>query len=150
MASKKITALTAYATPLDTDVLPIVDLVGNETKKIKVGDLLTAVSVMPKVYKAYISQYGVADPTVVEIINTIGAIVWTRSAGGTYIGTLAGAFPAATTFFMLGGNTQGLGTTSKAYIQRASDNILEIYTYDSGALDDDVMQDTSIIIEVYP
>ena len=37
--SKKITQLTAYAAPVSTDVLPIVDVAGAETKKITVADL---------------------------------------------------------------------------------------------------------------
>ena len=40
MADKKITELVALTDALDTDVLPIVDIGGNETKKITKADLL--------------------------------------------------------------------------------------------------------------
>lgn len=40
MANVKITELTAYTNPANTDVVPIVDLVNDQTKKITVADLL--------------------------------------------------------------------------------------------------------------
>lgn len=40
MANVKISDLTAYTDPVATDVLPIVDLVNDQTKKVKVEDLL--------------------------------------------------------------------------------------------------------------
>jgi hypothetical protein len=47
----------------------------------------------PLVYKADLSQSGTDAPVVeAEFINTIGAIVWTRTGVGVYRGTLAGAF----------------------------------------------------------
>lgn len=44
------------------------------------------------VYEALISQSGSSAPTVSILKNTIGAIVWTRTAAGNYTGTLTGAF----------------------------------------------------------
>jgi len=52
-------------------------------------------------YIALISQSSTADPTVIELENTIGPIVWTRSAVGIYFGTLTGAFTADKTYVML-------------------------------------------------
>jgi len=40
MANIKITDLTAYTDPLNTDVLPIVDVGANVTKKVSIADLL--------------------------------------------------------------------------------------------------------------
>lgn len=40
MADKKISELTAITDPADADILPIVDLAGNETKKVTVANLL--------------------------------------------------------------------------------------------------------------
>lgn len=55
-----------------------------------------------KVYSALISQAGVAAPTVVVLQNTLpGAIVWTRSSPGVYVGTLAGAFTANKTWMII-------------------------------------------------
>jgi hypothetical protein len=49
-------------------------------------------------YIALISQSSTADPTVIELENTIGPIVWTRKAVGEYDGTLTGAFTANKTY----------------------------------------------------
>jgi hypothetical protein len=54
-----------------------------------------------KKYIALILQTGTADPTVIELENTIGAINWTRAAVGSYQGTLTGAFTANKTSVML-------------------------------------------------
>src|SRR6056300_629487 len=40
MANIKITDLTAYTDPLNTDVLPIVDVTSDTTKKVSIADLL--------------------------------------------------------------------------------------------------------------
>ena len=40
MANVKITELTAYTNPASTDVVPIVDLVNDQTKKVTIADLL--------------------------------------------------------------------------------------------------------------
>lgn len=45
MADKKITELTALTDALDDDVLPIVDIAGNETKKITKANLLKQIKV---------------------------------------------------------------------------------------------------------
>jgi len=39
MANKKISELNTYTTPIDTDLLPIVDITNNETKKITLLDI---------------------------------------------------------------------------------------------------------------
>jgi hypothetical protein len=49
-------------------------------------------------YVALITQSGTNDPTVVELENTIGPIIWTRKATGIYSGTLSGAFTANKTY----------------------------------------------------
>ena len=45
MADKKITELVALTDALDADVLPIVDIAGNETKKITKANLLKQIKV---------------------------------------------------------------------------------------------------------
>jgi len=52
-------------------------------------------------YIALISQSSTAAPTVIELENTIGPIVWTRTAVGIYSGTLTGAFTANKTYVTL-------------------------------------------------
>ena len=44
-------------------------------------------------YIALISQSSTSAPTVIELENTIGPIVWTRSGTGVYYGTLTDMFP---------------------------------------------------------
>lgn len=45
MANLKISELTAYTTPISTDVLPIVDVTTSTTKKITYANLATALGV---------------------------------------------------------------------------------------------------------
>jgi hypothetical protein len=49
-------------------------------------------------YVALITQSGTNDPTVIELENTIGPIIWTRKVTGEYSGTLTGAFTANKTY----------------------------------------------------
>jgi len=51
-----------------------------------------------KKYIALITQTSTSAPTVIELENTIGPIVWTRKATGEYSGTLTGAFTANKTY----------------------------------------------------
>jgi hypothetical protein len=52
-------------------------------------------------YIALITQSGTNDPTVVELENTIGPIIWTRSVTGLYNGTLSTAFTLDKTYVMI-------------------------------------------------
>jgi len=54
-----------------------------------------------KKYIAFISQSSTADPTVIELENTIGPILWTRSVTGLYNGTLSTAFTLDKTYVMI-------------------------------------------------
>ena len=49
-------------------------------------------------YIALITQTSTSAPTVIELENTIGPIVWTRKTTGEYVGTLTGAFTANKTY----------------------------------------------------
>ena len=63
--------------------------------------------------------------------NTIGNIVWTWSADGIWIGTLAGAFPATKTYCQLGQT----GSSTFLYdVYRISDDQIEIDLYDSNGV----------------
>jgi hypothetical protein len=52
-------------------------------------------------YIALISQSSTSDPTVIELENTIGPIVWTRVSAGIYEGTLTGVFTVNKTYVMI-------------------------------------------------
>ena len=54
-----------------------------------------------KKYIALITQTSTNAPTVIELENTIGPIVWTRTAVGQYDGTLTGAFIANKTYLTI-------------------------------------------------
>ena len=49
-------------------------------------------------YIALITQTSTSAPTVIELENTIGPIIWTRKTTGEYSGTLTGAFTANKTY----------------------------------------------------
>ena len=51
-----------------------------------------------KKYIALITQSSTSAPTVVELENTIGPIIWSRKTTGEYSGTLSGAFTASKTY----------------------------------------------------
>jgi len=95
---RQIFQLTDRALAL-TDVLPSQDAAGAiEAGKSTFQDIKDLIG--PKCYKAFIAQTGTAAPTMTVINNDLSAaIVWTRSSAGVYVGTLAGAFLAAKTFF---------------------------------------------------
>lgn len=108
-----------------------------------------------KIYKANLTQTGVAAPEVTIIDNTLGsAIVWTYSDVGIYKGTLAGAFPLARTDKNIqnGGNDTSEGVYS---IQTADDfNVNEVWISTSlivmGTLTgtDEMLQNTTVTIIV--
>ena len=77
-----------------------------------------------KKYIALISQSSTAAPTVVELENTIGPIIWTRSATGIYFGTLAGVFTADKTYVML----SNVVLNSIVLSKRRDNNSIEINT----------------------
>ena len=77
-----------------------------------------------KKYIALISQSSTAAPTVIELENTIGPIVWTRTAVGVYFGTLAGVFTLDKTYVMLS-NVELNGIVTA---ERRDNNSIEINT----------------------
>jgi hypothetical protein len=77
-----------------------------------------------KKYIALISQSSTAAPTVIELENTIGPIVWTRTAVGIYFGTLAGVFTLDKTYVML----SNVETNSIVMAERRDNNSIEINT----------------------
>lgn len=90
--------------------------------------------VVPKRYRALITQTGPSVPTVTVLENTLGGtVVWTRIAAGEYRGTLTGAFPVNKYFAPMpsGGldtdsNSGGGGSVYNYY--RGTDNYVVILT----------------------
>ena len=100
-------------------------------------------------YIALISQTSTSAPTVIELENTIGPIVWTRSSTGTYIGTLTGAFTLDKTYVML----SNVELNSIVMAKRRDNNSIEINTTNlhspSAALHDGHLNKNTLEIRVY-
>jgi hypothetical protein len=77
-----------------------------------------------KKYIALISQSSTAAPTVIELENTIGPIVWTRISTGVYEGTFAGAFTLDKTYTTL----SQVATNSIALVYRKTIDTIKIET----------------------
>jgi hypothetical protein len=77
-----------------------------------------------KKYIALITQSSTAAPTVIELENTIGPIVWTRTAVGEYEGTLTGAFTSNKTYVTL----SQVYTNSIVVVYRKTNDVIEIET----------------------
>lgn len=123
---------------------------GNPDNEANGWQLYEAFRKLTKPYKSYTAlanqvSTGAPDLTVLGF-NEIGAIVWTRSGAGEYVGTLAGAFPAATTFVPVGGGVPG---AQEYFIRRITDNEIQIQTRNGGNLGDNVLVNSPIEIRVY-
>ena len=77
-----------------------------------------------KKYIALITQSSTSAPTVIVLENTIGPIIWTRTAVGVYFGTLTGAFTASKTYVTLSNVERNSIVLSK----RRDNNSIEINT----------------------
>jgi len=101
-----------------------------------------------KKYVALISQSSTSAPTVHELENTIGPIVWTRSAVGNYLGTLTGAFTANKTYAMIS-NVEPNGIVRIG----TGLNFISIITTDlhnpTAALHDSHLKNNTLEIRVY-
>jgi hypothetical protein len=95
-----------------------------------------------------ITQSRTNDPTVIELENTIGPIVWTRKATGEYSGTLTGAFTANKTYATL---SQTLADSIVMISTTANDTILITTNLHSptAALHDSHLSNNTLEIRVY-
>jgi hypothetical protein len=102
-----------------------------------------------KVYTCEISQLGTSAPTATVYENTLGGtVVWTRSATGTYIGTLTGAFTTKTIGFANIGKAN-LGNQYDIYWESNTVNTFVIQTRENGTRADSVLVEASLEIRVY-
>ncbi len=110
----------------------------------------------PLVYKALLTETGTAAPSAVELENTVGLIVWTRSNTGIYAGTLTGAFATPTSLVVGTAIPSGAGHYSVATLVRTDDNSVTINTWDvtaatgAAALADALLSSTYVEITVWP
>lgn len=90
---------------------------------------------------------GISAPAVTLLTNGLsGAIVWTYSAVGTYIGTLSGAFTENKTVF----SYPPLGDDKAVTVEWTSANVITVKTYETGALKDGLLVKFPLTIKVYP
>lgn len=106
-------------------------------------------------YVASLSQTGTDAPTVVRVFyNTLGGIpVWSYNGVGSYVATLAGAFPVNTAPFSLPILNTNAGTIQGIVGTRGTANTYVLQTFDSGDLttpSDDILNSTVVTIVAYP
>ncbi|MBK8990155.1 MAG: hypothetical protein IPM39_29510 [Chloroflexi bacterium] len=99
-------------------------------------------------YVALLSQVGGNAPSAAVLKNTIGTITWSRVGEGNYIGTRTGAFPSGKTVVLVGTViTEMIFMTAG----RANNNQISVSTMaNDGNYYDDNLQETAIVIRVYP
>lgn len=92
-----------------------------------------------KSYVALMSQTGTAAPTVIELENSLGNIVWTRNGVGVYEGTLSGAFLLEKTFIITAVSGEDCdvlngGGGNPYNVYRSGDNYISITSGSDGVL----------------
>lgn len=103
-----------------------------------------------KVYVASLTQTGTDAPVATVLENTLGGtVVWSYSGVGDYVGTLAAAFPSSKTAVFMQGFYAGSGFAEQFCAKRASDNTIQLDSATSGALDNNILDNTAIEIRVY-
>lgn len=100
-----------------------------------------------KEYKAIVNQTGNSAPTFVAFKNDIGAIVWTYTGNGSYLGTLANAFPQDKTF-VLTGNPKN--NNERVFAYRASDDEIVIESLQGGINTNSVIVEVALYIIILP
>jgi len=105
---------------------------------------------MVKKYSGFISQIGIANPTVSLFSNDISAPDWVRVGVGTYTLTKKDAFPTGKTVPIDDTYTDQAGNLFK--INRTSADVMTLLTYaatDTTVLADGILTDRFINIEIY-
>jgi len=100
------------------------------------------------VYTALVSQRETDNPTVIELVNTLGiTITWTREATGDYKGTPSTSFADIDKiWFPSGVSNQGDEFVVSSVVQSVSD--IRLYVIDGGSLVDG-LENFPIEIRIY-
>lgn len=114
------------------------------------GESINTILPTYKKYIATINQSSFSDPIVNVIENTIGNIVWIRSATGIYQGSLSNAFlDDYKTYLIINQNLQNLGGVN--YMTWWDGSTIQIDTLDNTFNHaDTLLSNTTIEIRVYP
>jgi hypothetical protein len=112
------------------------------------GNTSWTASIAYDYYVARFVQTGTASPTVTTYENSIGSIVWTRLATGSYKGTLSGAFSSGKVHLLF---NNPLSTRIVYFYNAADPNAIYIDCTDTTPAPADYGSDElSIEIKVYP
>lgn len=98
-------------------------------------------------YVVNLTQTGTAAPTAIDLSNNIGAVTWTRTASGEYLGTPIAPFDPLYTFVMI--NNVEHDYLTSAYIN-TDGNIVVVTCRTSGhSHQDGVLNNTTLEIRTY-
>jgi hypothetical protein len=100
--------------------------------------------------KLTVKQTGTGAPVITFLSNTFngaGTIVWTRLAAGEYEGTLSGVFTADKTFLNI---EDSKNADEQTRIYRKTTSKIEIRTFKGGSPTDGILNENSVLLEIYP
>lgn len=112
-------------------------------------DTIVTIDGYTDIYKAVLNQIGGVgnNPIAYYVQQSLGAIVWTRSGTGVYLGTLSNAFPAFRTVVLF--PDMGQATQSCKYEWIDASNI-SIKTFSGGSPADSIITKLGIFIGILP
>lgn len=104
------------------------------------------------VYTALLTQSGTDAPVATVLENTLGGtVVWSYLDIGRYTATLSGAFTSAKTVVLFNYNYIGTENARTSGSSRATDNTVNLVTFDTGGNPADaIMTGATIEIRVFP
>lgn len=135
------------------------NIIGDGLKGIVIGDnkvLIDDGIMTPKInniniqsdgFVAILNQTTTDDPTSIDLANSFGEILWTRTATGEYLGTPSTPFDSINTFVQISNVYQSIITS--AYIDGSGNIVVRTYDTDGNELVDNALTNTSIEIRVY-
>jgi len=98
-------------------------------------------------YIANLTQVGTAAPTALELANNIGAITWSRTSTGIYLGTPLVPFEALTTFVII--NSNELDHLNSAYISTDGNVVVKTTDTQNHQHTDSILNNTTLEIRTY-
>jgi len=113
MSDKRVTDLTSYTTPIDADVFPVVDTVGEATKKITLSNLIGAVGPTVTVGRSNAQYLCDGTDDNVQIQQAIDAV---NAAGGGTVFIKAGTYSFTS-------NPTGATVLAKTYLNNGGDGL---------------------------
>ena len=108
---------------------------------------INGIVVNSSAYVALLTQVSTDAPTVNELANSIGAITWTRTSTGSYLGTPLTPFNVANTFVTIGNIYESIITS--AYINTDGNVVVTTYQVDGLELVDNALNNSSLEIRIY-